>query len=69
MMTDSQIHQISGRLKGYYPPNIRKTWHLPDEVVEKHTAQTTWLSWQAEEPIGSQALLDLAASQLESAIS
>ncbi len=34
------------------------------EVVEKHAARTAWLPWQAEEPVGPEALARLAASNL-----
>ncbi len=34
------------------------------EVVEKHSARTAWLPWQAEEPTGPDALARLAASNL-----
>lgn len=37
------------------------------EVVEKHAGRTTWLPWQAEEPIGPEALAKLASSNLKSA--
>ena len=32
------------------------------EVVEKQSVRTAWLPWQAEEPIGPEALARLAAS-------
>jgi arsenite-transporting ATPase len=35
-----------------------------DEVVEKQATRTVWLPWQAEEPIGREALAALAASSL-----
>lgn len=31
------------------------------EVVDKHATRTAWLPWQAEEPVGPEALLHLAA--------
>ncbi len=34
------------------------------EVVEKHSARTAWLPWQAEEPTGPEALARLASSTL-----
>ncbi len=34
------------------------------EVVEKHATRTAWLPWQAEEPVGPEALAHLAASEL-----
>ena len=34
------------------------------EVVEKHSARTAWLPWQAQEPIGPEALAQLAAATL-----
>jgi len=39
------------------------------EVVEKHSKRTAWLPWQAEEPVGPDALANLAASNLEPALS
>jgi arsenite-transporting ATPase len=36
------------------------------EVVEKHATRTAWLPWQAEEPIGPDALARLASSNLHS---
>ncbi len=39
------------------------------EVVEKQAARTAWLPWQAEEPIGPDALARLAAASLQSALS
>ena len=38
------------------------------EVVDKHATRTAWLPWQPEEPIGSDALVRLAACRLETAI-
>jgi len=38
------------------------------EVVEKHAKRTAWLPWQAEEPVGPDALAHLAASHLETAL-
>ena len=35
------------------------------EVVEKHATRTAWLPWQAEEPVGPDALARLAESNLE----
>ena len=35
-----------------------------DEVVQKQATRTAWLPWQAEEPIGPEALAALAASSL-----
>jgi arsenite-transporting ATPase len=35
------------------------------EVVEKHAARTAWLPWQATEPTGPAALLELASSTLK----
>ncbi|MDF1712285.1 MAG: ArsA-related P-loop ATPase [Akkermansiaceae bacterium] len=35
------------------------------EVVEKHAGRTAWLPWQAEEPIGPDALAKLASSNLQ----
>lgn len=35
------------------------------EVVEKHARRTAWLPWQAEEPIGPDALARLASSNLQ----
>ena len=35
------------------------------EVVEKHATRTAWLPWQPEEPIGPDALAQLASSNLE----
>lgn len=35
------------------------------EVVEKHATRTAWLPWQTEEPVGPDALLELAASKLQ----
>lgn len=32
------------------------------EIVEKHSRRTAWLPWQAEEPVGPDALAHLAAS-------
>jgi arsenite-transporting ATPase len=34
------------------------------EVVEKQAKRTAWLPWQAEEPIGPEALAKLASSAL-----
>jgi arsenite-transporting ATPase len=34
------------------------------EVVDQHAARTAWLPWQAEEPVGPEALLHLGASVL-----
>jgi len=34
------------------------------EVVEKQSVRTAWLPWQAEEPIGPEALARLAASRV-----
>jgi arsenite-transporting ATPase len=39
------------------------------EVVEKHATRTAWLPWQAEEPIGPDALAHLAESCREPALS
>ncbi len=39
------------------------------EVVEKHARRTAWLPWQAEEPVGPDALAFLAASSLQPALS
>jgi len=39
------------------------------EVVEKHATRTAWLPWQAEEPIGPNALARLAESNLQPALS
>jgi len=39
------------------------------EVVEKHATRTVWLPWQAEEPTGSDALAQLAESDLQAALS
>ena len=39
------------------------------EVAEKHSARTAWLPWQAEEPVGPEALARLAASDLPVAAS
>jgi len=39
------------------------------EVVEKQAARTAWLPWQAEEPVGPDALAKLASSNRESAMS
>ena len=39
------------------------------EVVEKHSTRTAWLPWQAEEPIGPDALAHLAASGHQLALS
>ncbi len=36
------------------------------EVVEKHSARTAWLPWQAEEPTGPEALARLASASLHS---
>lgn len=38
------------------------------EVVEKHAKRTAWLPWQAEEPVGPDALAHLASSQPETAL-
>ena len=38
------------------------------EVVEKQSTRTAWLPWQAEEPVGPDALAQLAASSLEPAL-
>ena len=38
------------------------------EVVEKQAARTAWLPWQAEEPVGPDALARLASARLESAL-
>ena len=38
------------------------------EVVEKQAARTAWLPWQAEEPIGPDALAHLASASLQSAL-
>jgi arsenite-transporting ATPase len=38
------------------------------EVVAKHAARTVWLPWQAEEPVGPDALARLGSSQLHSAL-
>lgn len=35
------------------------------EVVEKHAARSAWLPWQAEEPIGPDALAQLGTTPLE----
>jgi arsenite-transporting ATPase len=35
-----------------------------DEVVEKQATRTAWLPWQAEEPIGPEALAHLAATSV-----
>jgi arsenite-transporting ATPase len=35
------------------------------EVVEQHSARTAWLPWQPQEPIGPDALVRLASSDLE----
>jgi arsenite-transporting ATPase len=37
------------------------------EVVEKHSTRTAWLPWQAQEPVGPEALARLAASHLQPA--
>ena len=37
------------------------------EVVEKHATRTAWLPWQAEEPVGPDALARLVESHLEPA--
>lgn len=37
------------------------------EVVEKHAKRTAWLPWQAEEPVGPDALAHLASSHLNTA--
>jgi len=37
------------------------------EVVEKHSPRTAWLPWQAEEPVGTDALARLAQSNLQPA--
>jgi arsenite-transporting ATPase len=34
------------------------------EVVEKHSTRTAWLPWQAQEPIGPDALAQLASATL-----
>jgi len=39
------------------------------EVVEKQAARTAWLPWQAEEPIGPDALSRLASASLQTALS
>jgi arsenite-transporting ATPase len=39
------------------------------EVVDKLAARTAWLPWQADEPIGPDALARLAAASLQSALS
>ena len=39
------------------------------EVVEKRAARTAWLPWQAEEPIGPDALARFAAASLQSVLS
>ncbi len=38
------------------------------EVVEKHSKRTAWLPWQAEEPVGPDALAHLASARLETAL-
>ena len=38
------------------------------EVVEKQSTRTAWLPWQPEEPVGPDALAQLAASSLEPAL-
>ncbi|MGB3119191.1 MAG: arsenical pump-driving ATPase [Verrucomicrobiales bacterium] len=38
------------------------------EVVEKQAKRTAWLPWQAEEPIGPDALAHLASSNLETTL-
>jgi arsenite/tail-anchored protein-transporting ATPase len=38
------------------------------EVVEKQASRTAWLPWQAEEPVGPDALAHLAASHLHSIV-
>jgi arsenite-transporting ATPase len=35
-----------------------------DEVVQKQATRTAWLPWQAEEPIGPEALAHLAATSV-----
>lgn len=37
------------------------------EVVETHAARTAWLPWQPDEPIGPEALVQLASSSLQTA--
>ncbi|WP_395715640.1 arsenical pump-driving ATPase [Prosthecobacter sp.] len=39
-----------------------------DEVIEKQATRTAWLPWQAEEPIGPEALAALAASSLHAEV-
>ena len=43
--------------------------HYLCEVVEQHATRAAWLPWQAEEPIGPDALARLAASSLGPAVS
>jgi arsenite/tail-anchored protein-transporting ATPase len=39
-----------------------------DEVVETHAKRTAWLPWQAEEPVGPDALAHLASSAVQPAL-
>ena len=43
---------------------LRAEHRYLSEVVEQHAARTAWLPWQAEEPVGPEALARLAASNL-----
>ena len=36
-----------------------------DEVVAKHSQRTAWLPWQPQEPVGPDALAQLASSTLQ----